>query len=54
MGFSSPVEGGGAAPADGAAPAKKPSFGDRLGDYFESRYPAAGGLAAILKLMGVA
>ena len=35
--------------AEGAAPPaeekKGPSFGDRLGDYFQKRYPIAGGLA---------
>lgn len=38
--------GGGAAPAtgDAAAPAHQ-SFGDKLGNYFESKYPIAGGLA---------
>lgn len=30
---------------DAATPAKKPDFGDRLGNYFESKYPIAGGLA---------
>ena len=37
-----------AAPTGDAAagtPAKKPDFGDRLGNYFESKYPIAGGLA---------
>lgn len=36
---------GGAAPAAGDAAAKKPDFGERLGNYFESKYPIAGGLA---------
>lgn len=50
MGLSnmSPGGGGGAsvAPTDNAATlTKKPDFGDRLGSYFESRYPVAGGLA---------
>jgi hypothetical protein len=40
---------GGAAPATGdavaAAPAAKPDFGQRLGSYFENKYPIAGGLA---------
>lgn len=36
---------GGAPAGDAAAPATKPDFGDRLGNYFESRFPVAGGLA---------
>lgn len=41
--------GGGAAPTtgDAAAPAHK-SFGDKLGDYFQSKYPIAGGLAGMV------
>lgn len=53
MGFSNLLGGGGdqaagAAPATGdasATPAARPDFGQRLGNYFESRYPIAGGLA---------
>jgi hypothetical protein len=55
MGLSNILPGGegqGAAPASGAAPAtgdaapaKSPDFGQRLGNYFESKYPIAGGLA---------
>lgn len=53
MGLSNILPGGegqGAAPAEGAAPtgdaaATKPDFGQRLGNYFESKYPIAGGLA---------
>ena len=53
MGLSNILPGGGGAPAEGAAPAAgdpaapaaKPDFGDRLGNYFESKYPIAGGLA---------
>ena len=36
---------GGTAPAAGDPAAKKPDFGERLGNYFESKYPIAGGLA---------
>jgi hypothetical protein len=36
---------GGAAPAAGDPVAKKSDFGERLGSYFESKYPIAGGLA---------
>lgn len=41
--------GGGAAPTmgDAAAPAYK-SFGYKLGDYFQSKYPIAGGLAGMV------
>ncbi len=35
----------GAAPAEGAIPAKLPDFGQRLGNYFDSKYPIAGGLS---------
>ena len=55
MGFTNLMGGGdlaagGAAPAPtGDAPAgdaaKKPDFGERLGNYFENRFPIAGGLA---------
>ena len=51
MGLSNMLPGGdqgGAAAAptgDAATPAKKPDFGDRLGSYFENKYPIAGGLA---------
>jgi hypothetical protein len=40
---AAPAEG--AVPAEGATPAKSPDFGQRLGNYFESKYPIAGGLA---------
>lgn len=50
MGFSNILPAGGdqagAAPAAGDAAAKKPDLGQRLGDYFKSRYPIAGGLAS--------
>lgn len=50
MGGGDPAAGGAAPdPADGVpsgdAAAKKPDFGQRLGNYFENRYPIAGGLA---------
>lgn len=51
MGFSNLLGGGGdqtagAAPTTGDTPAAPhKSFGDKLGDYFKSRYPIAGGLA---------
>ena len=53
MGFSSALSGGGdqgAAPTTGdtAATAPHKSFSDRLGDYFKSRYPIAGGLASMV------
>ena len=35
----------GGAPAAVGATVRKPDFGDRLGSYFESKYPIAGGLA---------
>lgn len=53
MGLSNILPAGGdqsAAPASGApdagtTPAKSPDFGQRLGNYFESKYPITGGLA---------
>lgn len=47
MGLSNGASGGGDAPAaSGAAPAMPhKDLGDRLGGYFQSRYPLAGGLA---------
>ena len=44
MGFSNILPGGGD-PAAGNAAAKKPDFGERLGNYFDSKYPIADGLA---------
>ncbi len=64
MGLSNMLQGGGAAGAeagatpaspDAAAPAggattapEQKSFGDKLGDYFKSRCPIAGGLAGMV------
>lgn len=52
MGFTSPVSGGAeqeAAPAGGGdTAAKKLTFGDRLGTYFQEHYPIAGGLAGMV------
>lgn len=60
MGLSNMLQGGGgadtgaggatAAPAtgDSGAAASHKSFGDKLGDYFQSRYPIAGGLAGMV------
>ena len=52
MGFTSPSGGGaeqGAAPAGGGnVVAKKPTFGDWPGTYFQERYPIAGGLAGMV------
>jgi hypothetical protein len=45
MGLSNILTGGDGATAEGAAPSAKPDFGDRMGDYFESKYPISGGLA---------
>ena len=61
MGLSNMLQGGSggggadagatAAPATGGDAATAPqhkSFGDKLGDYFKSRYPIAGGLAGMV------
>lgn len=52
MGLSNILPAGGdqagAAPAAGDAAAKKPDLGQRLGNYFESKYPIAGGLASMV------
>lgn len=47
MGFSTPSDTG-ATPsiATAAAAPAKPNFGDRLGEYFNNRYPVVGGLAS--------
>ena len=52
MGLSNMLQGGGA-DTGGAAPTTgdaggdaHKSFGDKLGDYFKSRYPTAGGIAS--------
>lgn len=48
MGLSNILPGGegqGAAPTDGTAAPAHQDFGQRLGNYFESKYPIAGGLA---------
>lgn len=44
-GYQGAAPAGGTAPAAGDPAAKKSDFGERLGNYFESKYPTAGGLA---------